>query len=49
LRAAGWAALLVAGAEKQQTLASAQALPAAFPVGLLLGRPQGLDVYWSKV
>jgi len=49
LRAAGWAALLVAGAAKQQTLASAQALPAAFPVGLLLGRPQGLDVYWSKV
>jgi 6-phosphogluconolactonase len=49
LLAAGWAALLVAGAEKQQTLASAQALPASFPVGLLLDRPRGLDVYWSKV
>jgi 6-phosphogluconolactonase len=49
LRAADWAALLVAGPEKLQTLASAQALPAAFPVGLLLGRPQGLDVYWGKV
>lgn len=49
LGAAAWAALLIAGPEKQQTLASAQALPAAFPVGLLLGRPQGLDVYWGKV
>jgi 6-phosphogluconolactonase len=49
LSTAGWAALLVAGPEKQQMLAGAQALPAAFPVGLLLSRPQGLDVYWSKV
>ena len=49
LGAAAWAALLIAGAEKQAMLASAQALPAAFPVGLLLGRPQGLDVYWGKV
>jgi 6-phosphogluconolactonase len=23
-------------------------LPGAFPVGLLLARPQGLDVYWAK-
>jgi 6-phosphogluconolactonase len=49
LSTAGWAALLVAGPEKQRMLAGAQALPAAFPVGLLLARPQGLDVYWSKV
>jgi 6-phosphogluconolactonase len=49
LSTAGWAALLVAGPEKQQMLAGAQALPAAFPVGLLLARPQGLDVYWAKV
>jgi 6-phosphogluconolactonase len=48
LAASGWAALLVAGPDKAETLASAQALPAAFPVGLLLGRPQGLDVYWAK-
>ena len=27
---------------------SAVELPGAFPVGLLLGRPQGLDVYWAK-
>jgi 6-phosphogluconolactonase len=48
LAASGWAALLVAGAEKAETLASAQALTGAFPVGLLLGRPQGLDVYWAR-
>ena len=48
LARAGWAALLVAGAEKSETLATAQALPAAYPVGLLLDRPQGLDVYWAK-
>jgi 6-phosphogluconolactonase len=49
LAGASWAALLIAGPEKQQTLAGAQALPAAFPVGLLLARPRGLDVYWSRV
>jgi 6-phosphogluconolactonase len=49
LSTAGWAALLVAGPEKQQMLAGAQALPAAFPVGLLLARPQGLDVYWARL
>lgn len=48
LAGAGWAALLVSGAEKDETLATAQALPGAYPVGLLLGRPQGLDVYWAK-
>jgi 6-phosphogluconolactonase len=48
LQGAGWAALLVAGAEKAETLTTAQALPGAYPVGLMLGRPQGLDVYWAK-
>lgn len=48
LSGAGWAALLVSGEEKAETLATAQALPGAYPVGLLLGRPQGLDVYWAK-
>ncbi|AMJ63313.1 6-phosphogluconolactonase [Bosea sp. PAMC 26642] len=48
LAGAGWACLLVSGAEKAQTLATEQALPRAYPVGLLLGRPQGLDVYWAK-
>ena len=45
---AGWAALLVAGAEKAQTLTTAQALTAAYPVGLLIGRTQGLYVYGAK-
>ena len=45
---AGWAALLIAGADKEEALASAQELPGAFPVGLLLGRAKGLDVYWAK-
>lgn len=45
---AGWAALLIAGADKEEALASAQELPGAFPVGLLLGRAQGLDVDWAK-
>lgn len=48
LSGVGWAALLISGAEKAQTLTTAQALPGAYPVGLLLGRAQGLDVYWAK-
>lgn len=48
LQGAGYAALLIAGEEKEQVLASAVELPGAFPVGLLLARPQGLDVYWGK-
>ncbi|WP_332686336.1 6-phosphogluconolactonase [Bosea sp. (in: a-proteobacteria)] len=48
LKGAGHAALLIAGQEKERVLASAVELPGAFPVGLLLGRPQGLDVYWAK-
>lgn len=48
LHGAGYAALLIAGQEKERILASAVELPGAFPVGLLLGRPQGLDVYWAR-
>lgn len=48
LQGAGHVALLISGREKDEVLASAVALPAAFPVGLLLARPQGLDVYWAK-
>ncbi|WP_439497173.1 6-phosphogluconolactonase [Bosea sp. (in: a-proteobacteria)] len=48
LAQAGWAALLLAGAEKEETLKAAQELPAAYPVGILLRRPRGLDVYWAK-
>lgn len=48
LAAAGWAALLISGAEKDETLKTAQTLPGAYPVGLLLTRPQGLDVFWAK-
>jgi 6-phosphogluconolactonase len=48
LQSAGHVALLISGQEKERVLASAVELPAAFPVGLLLSRPQGLDVYWAK-
>lgn len=48
LAQAGWAALLLAGPEKEETLKAAQELPAAYPVGILLRRPRGLDVYWAK-
>ncbi|TCR61405.1 6-phosphogluconolactonase [Bosea sp. BK604] len=48
LRSAGWAALLIAGEDKEETLKAAQDLPAAYPVGILLRRQQGLDVYWAK-
>ncbi|WID95484.1 6-phosphogluconolactonase [Bosea vestrisii] len=48
LQGAGHVALLISGQEKERVLASAVEMPAAFPVGLLLARPQGLDVYWAK-
>lgn len=48
LAGAGWAALLIAGDDKEETLKAAQELPAAYPVGILLRRPQGLDVYWAR-
>jgi 6-phosphogluconolactonase len=48
LRGADHVCLLISGQEKDEVLASAVELPGAFPVGLLLARPQGLDVYWAK-
>lgn len=45
---AGWASLLVSGAQKEAVLKAALDRPAPLPVDLLLDRPQGLDVYWAK-
>jgi 6-phosphogluconolactonase len=45
---AGWAGLLVSGPVKEAVLTSAASRTAPLPVDLLLGRPQGLDVYWAK-
>lgn len=45
---AGWASLLVAGTEKEAVLKAAPDRASPLPVDLLLGRPQGLDVYWAK-
>jgi 6-phosphogluconolactonase len=48
LAGAGWASLLVSGAEKEAVLKAALDRPAPLPVDLLLDRPQGLDVYWAN-
>lgn len=48
LRGAGWAGLLIAGAAKQGVLDDAPLREKPLPVDLLLGRSQGLDVYWGK-
>jgi 6-phosphogluconolactonase len=48
LLSAGWAGLLVSGPVKEAVLTSAASRTAPLPVDLLLGRPQGLDVYWAK-
>lgn len=48
LAGAGWASLLVSGTQKEAVLKAASNRPASLPVDLLLGRPQGLDVYWAK-
>ena len=48
LTEAGWASLLVSGAVKEAVLNDADARASPLPVDLLLRRPQGLDVYWSK-
>jgi 6-phosphogluconolactonase len=45
---AGWACLLVSGAQKEAVLKAALDRPAPLPVDILLDRPQGLDVYWAK-
>lgn len=48
LLGAGFAALLIAGEAKQAVLSEAPERKTALPVDLLLGRPQGLDVYWGR-
>lgn len=48
LAGAGWASLLVSGTQKEAVLKPALDRPQPLPVDLLLGRPQGLDVYWAK-
>lgn len=48
LLAARWAGLLIAGATKQAVIDEAGGRRKPLPVDLLLGRPQGLDVYWGK-
>ncbi|WP_376988719.1 6-phosphogluconolactonase [Bosea sp. R86505] len=48
LAGAGWASLLVAGAQKEAVLKAALGRSVPLPVDLLLDRPQGLDVYWAK-
>lgn len=48
LTGAGWAALLISGAAKEEVLRSAEVMPAAYPVGLLLGRDKGVEAYWAK-
>lgn len=45
---AGWVSLLVSGAAKEAVLKDAGARVAPLPVDMLLGRLQGLDVYWAK-
>lgn len=48
LAGAGWASLLVSGAQKEAVLKAAPDRASPLPVDLLLGRPQGLDVYWAN-
>lgn len=45
---AGWASLLVAGGAKEAVLKEAGSRKAPLPVDRLIGREQGLDVYWAK-
>lgn len=45
---AGWASVLVSGSEKEAVLDAAAGRAVPLPIDLLLGRPQGLDVYWAK-
>jgi 6-phosphogluconolactonase len=48
LTGAGWASLLVSGAAKEAVLRGSAGRAAPLPVDMLLGRAQGLDVYWAK-
>lgn len=45
---AGWASLLVSGVAKEAVLKDAATRATPLPVDMLLGRAQGLDVYWAK-
>jgi 6-phosphogluconolactonase len=45
---ADWAGLLISGTVKEAVLKAASERSAPLPVDLLLGREQGLDVYWAK-
>jgi len=45
---AGWASLLVSGDVKEAVLKAASERRSPLPVDMLIGRPQGLDVYWAK-
>lgn len=49
LLGAGWASLLVAGPVKEAILRSTSTRTSPLPVDLLLGRRQGLDVYWAPI
>lgn len=48
LTGAGWASLLISGAVKEAVIAEAPQRAKPLPVDLLMGRTQGLDVYWAK-
>ncbi len=48
LAGAGWASLLVSGAQKEAVLKAALDRSVPLPVDILIDRPQGLDVYWAK-
>lgn len=45
---ADWAGLLVSGGAKEAVLKEASNRKAPLPVDMLIGREQGLDVYWAK-
>lgn len=45
---AGWVSLLVSGDVKEAVLKVADDRRSPLPVDLLIGRLQGLDVYWAK-
>ncbi len=45
---AGWASLLVSGGVKEAVLKATEGRRSPLPVDLLIGRAQGLDVYWAK-
>ena len=48
LTGAAWASLLISGGAKEAVITEAPRRRRPLPVDLLLGREQGLDVYWAK-